>query len=267
MLWVPRETNPPSARERQARISALIEASSYVRVSELSETLGVSAVTIRADLEALERRGIVRRVRGGATGGYGLRERPFEEVRSEAAEHKARIAKAALLDLEPGTTLMLDVGTTTAAIAYELLKRDDLHDLTVITSGLTIAMALEPALDRITVVLTGGTLRRLQHSLVPPLADTVLDRVRADVAFVGCNGVDSVAGVTNINLPETEVKRRMIAASGRTVVVADSSKLGVVHLGLVAQLGSVDTLITNTGTLHGQLDDLRANGCGRIVEA
>lgn len=236
-------------------------------MSELSDAFGVSGVTIRADLEALERRGIVRRVRGGATGGYGLRERPFEEVRSEAAEQKTRIAKAALADVEPGITLMLDVGTTTAAIAYELLKRDDLYDLTVITSGLTIAMALEPALDRITVVLTGGTLRRMQHSLVPPLAETVLERVRADVAFVGCNGVDALAGVTNINLPETEVKRKMIAASARTVVLADSSKLGVVHLGLVAQLGSIDTLITNTGTHQGELDDLRANGCSTIVEA
>ncbi len=236
-------------------------------MSELSDAFGVSGVTIRADLEALERRGIVRRVRGGATGGYGLRERPFEEVRTHAAEQKARIAKAALRDVEPGMTLMLDVGTTTAAIGYELLKRDDLHDLTVVTSGLTIAIALEPALDRITVVLTGGTLRRLQHSLVPPLAETVLDRVRADVAFVGCNGVDGVAGVTNINLPETEVKRRMIAASGRTVVVADSSKLGVAHLGLVAQIGSIDTLITDTDTRQEQLDELRENGCGRIVEA
>jgi DeoR family transcriptional regulator of aga operon len=264
---VPKNQKAPSARERQARIAGLIDELSYVRVGDLSAAFEVSAVTIRADLEALERRGIARRVRGGATSGYRARERPFEEVRAEARQQKGRIAKAAVSELESGMSLILDVGTTTTAIAHELLRRDDLRDLTVVTSGLTIALALEPVLDRITVILTGGTLRRLQHSLVSPLAETVLDHLRADIAFIGCTGVEGTAGVTNVNLPETEVKRKMISVSGRTVVVADLSKLGRVDLGLVAPLRSVDTLITTIGSSPTELDLLRDGGCGRVVEA
>ena len=83
---------------------------------------------------------------------------------------------------------------------------------------------------RFTVIVTGGTLRRLQHSLVNPMATMLLDSLRADIGFIGCNGVDAVHGVTNLNLPEAEVKQRMIATAERTVVVADGSALAAEKL-------------------------------------
>src|SRR5215469_10756125 len=200
------ETQQPGAVERRERMRALIEEQAFARVAELSREFGVSAVTVRGDLDALEAEGGIRRIRGGAMPFdlARLRERSFEEAVVEAAAAKARIAAAAVDLLEPGMSLLLDVGTTAAAVARELLRREGLRELTVITSGLSIALLLESAIPRIQVIVTGGTLRPLQHSLVAPLADQVLARVRADFAMIGCTGVDAVAGVTNINLPEAE---------------------------------------------------------------
>lgn len=241
---------------RRDRIRELVKERSFMRVIDLSEAFGVSTVTVRTDLEALEQGGAVKRIRGGAMLAEGLRERPFEEVQVDAAPQKQAIARTAVDQLTSGMSVLLDVGTTTAAIATELAHRPDLVDITVITNGLSIALKLEPAMPRLQVIVTGGTLRPLQHSLVPPLADTILSRVRADLAFIGCNGVDVEAGITNINLPEAELKRAMIAAASRVVVTADSSKLGRVHLGRVADLDQIDTLITDAERSSSALDAL-----------
>lgn len=254
-----------TAPRRRAGMRSLIEEFAFMRVAELSERFDVSAVTVRADLEILEGEGLIRRIRGGAMPVGQLSERPFELTQVDAAEEKARIAAAAVGELEPGMSVLLDVGTTTAAIARALVADASVRDLTIITNGLTIALALEPALDRFDVVVTGGSLRQLQHSLVAPLADTVLSRVRADIAFIGCSGVDGEAGVTNINLPEADVKRSMMAASSRNVIVADGSKIGRVHLGRVADTPQIDLLITGQGSAPAAVASLRAGGCGPIM--
>ncbi|WP_022882567.1 DeoR/GlpR family DNA-binding transcription regulator [Gryllotalpicola ginsengisoli] len=258
-----------SASERRSRTLASVVRRGFVRVADLAEEFGVSTVTVRADLDVLEADGAIRRVRGGAmpAGAADLTEQSLEHEADERADEKARIAVRAVDELESGMSVLLDVGSTTAAVARELARRESLTDLTVITNGLAIALALEPAVPRLQVVVTGGTLRPLQHSLVAPLADTLLPRVRADVAVIGCNGVDVEAGLTNINLPETEVKRAMIAAATRTVVVADGSKLGRVHLGAVAAVADVDVIITGRGAPRRCLADLRAVGGPQVVVA
>jgi len=248
---------------------ALIEQRVFARVTELSREFGVSAVTVRTDLDALEAEGGIRRIRGGAVpfDAARLGERSFEEAAVEAAAAKARIAAAAADLLEPGMSVLLDVGTTAAAVAREILRRDRLRDLTVITNGLSIALLLEPAVPQLQVVVTGGTLRPLQHSLVAPLASQVLARVHADVALIGCNGVHAEAGVTNINLPEAEVKAAMIAAAARTVVIADGSKIGRVHLGWIADTSAVDVLITDPAAPDAALAEVRALNGPRVVVA
>jgi DeoR family transcriptional regulator of aga operon len=248
---------------------ALIEERAFARVTDLSREFGVSAVTVRGDLDALEAEGGIRRIRGGAMpyDEARLGERSFEEAAVEAAEAKARIAAAACDLLEPRMSVLLDVGTTAAAVARELLRRDGLRDLTVITSGLSIALLLEAAVPRIQVIVTGGTLRPLQHSLVAPLADQVLGRVHADLALIGCNGVEAEAGVTNINLPEAEVKAAMIAAAARTAVIADGSKIGRVHLGRVTDACAIDVLVTDPSAPGTALAELRALDGPRIIMA
>jgi len=232
------------AAVRRARILEHIEAQGFARVSELSALFGVSEVTVRADLESLE----VQRVHGGAVATQRTSapstELAFEQSLLDASDEKRRIGIAAAAMVQSGQAIVLDVGTTTTAVALALLERTDLRDVVVITNALNIAMLLEAAIPRFTVVVTGGTLRPLQHSLVDPLAGAVLEHIRADLAFIGCSGVDVVAGITNINLPEADVKRRMLATAARSVVVADSGKLGVAQLSRVAPLVDIDALVT-----------------------
>ena len=227
------------AAVRRARMLEHIEAQGFARVAELSALFGVSEVTVRADLVSLE----VQRVHGGAVAAQRT-ENPFEQSLLDASDEKRRIGTTAAALVESGQAIVLDVGTTTTAVAAALLERADLRDVVVITNALNIAMLLEAAIPRFTVVVTGGTLRPLQHSLVDPLAGAVLEHIRADLAFIGCSGVDVVAGITNINLPEADVKRRMLATAARSIVVADSSKLGVSQLSRVAPLADIDALIT-----------------------
>jgi DeoR family transcriptional regulator of aga operon len=160
-----------------------------------------------------------------------------------------------------GDTVLLDVGTTTTAIARALVARADLHEVTVVTNGLTVALVLERAWPRISVVVTGGTLRRLQHSLVNPFGTVLLDRLNASIAFIGCNGVDVRGGVTNVNLPEAEVKRAMLLAARRPVVVADGSKLGEVEVAKICDVSELSLVVTDASADPSILAELAAVEC------
>lgn len=160
-----------------------------------------------------------------------------------------------------GETVLLDVGTTTTAVARALIARTDLRDVTVFTTALNVALELEGAYPRITVVVTGGTVRPLQHSLVNPLATVLLGKINATIAFIGCNGVDVRGGVTNINLPEAEIKRAMLLAARRRVIVADGSKLGEVELAKVCDLEEVSLVITDQTADPAVVGEIQAVGC------
>jgi DeoR family transcriptional regulator, aga operon transcriptional repressor len=256
-----RDGAPTPARVRRDRTVGLLEEREFVRVADLAETFHVSEVTVRGDLDHLEERGLLKRVRGGAVPRtLAQPERTFEETTGTARAQKRAIAVRAVDLIEPGDSVILDVGTTTTAIAAELAERTELADVSVFTSSITIAMALEAAYPRITVVVTGGTLRPKQHSLVEPLAGLVLEHIHARIAFIGCNGVDVDAGVTNINLPESTVKRRMIRAAATRVVVADATKLGQVALAKVCDLDHVDLLITDDQADEEIIAELRETG-------
>ena len=229
---------------RRNELLQLVSARGFVRVTDASDELGVSEVTIRADLTELETRGTVVRVHGGAMLPGAIREPSLESAREQQSLAKRAIGEHVAGLVRSGDSLFVDVGSTALAVANALVERRDLHDLVVVTNGLSIALALEAALPRFTVIVTGGTLRPLQHSLVNPYASQLLDSLRFDLAIIGCNGVDALAGVTNVNLPETEVKRQVIRVSRRRVLIADGSKLGVTELGVVGPLSDFECLVT-----------------------
>ncbi|GAA4050945.1 DeoR/GlpR family DNA-binding transcription regulator [Agromyces indicus] len=263
---------PRDARRRRTLAADLVVERGFVRVIELSESFGVTPVTARADLDALEREGRVRRVHGGAVpAGAGPdaprpdREPTFEEALEASVVPKQLIGQRAAALVRSGQSIILDVGTTTLQVARALRARTDLDDLTIFTNGLSIALELEPEIPRFSVVVTGGTLRPRQHSLVHPLAASVLDEVHVDLAFLGCNGVDARHGVTNANLPEASVKALMLRRAQRAVVVADASKLGEVHLGRVAPVDAFDTLVTDAAAPAVLLGELRDAGLEVLV--
>lgn len=236
---------PLPAETRRERLAALVAEEGFVRVADAGGLFGVSEVTLRSDLSALEAAGALRRVHGGAMAVRGeARESPVEATAERDAEVKRAIGRRVAGMIGSGSSILLDVGSTTLAVAHALVERAELSELTVITNGLSIALALEPAIPRFTVVVTGGTLRPLQHSLVNPLAAQTLAGLHADLAILGCNGIDGDGRVTNLNLPEAEVKRAMLAAAGDRMLVADGSKAGQRHLGLIGALGEFGTLVT-----------------------
>lgn len=254
------------AEVRQELAHRLIEQRGFVRVRELSERFGVSTVTVRNDLHALEDRGLAQRVHGGAMPSQRpAGERSFEEVAGEHAAEKEQIARTAAALVGNGDSILLDVGTTTAALGRALAARTDLTDLTVFTNGLKIALELEAAYPRFSVVVIGGTLRPKQHSLVFPLADRLLRDLNVSSVFLGCNGVDAAAGVSNVNLPEAEVKRAMIAAAARVVVLADASKIGVRALAPVCPIDQVDVLVTDGRADSASVAALRERGVDVVL--
>ncbi len=243
---------------RREHLLTFIKAKDFVKVSDLSTRFGVSEVTIRADLDVLAGQGHIRRIRGGAMpNARPFSERPFEETRGAHVAEKALIAKAAANLVSSGETIILDVGTTTTAVAQEMLKRTELQDIVVFTNALNIALELEQAIPRFTVVVIGGTLRPLQHSLVDPLGGIMLERINAHTVFLGCNGVDMQNGVTNLNLPEADIKQRMLQAARRRIVVADGSKIGAVALARLCDVDDIDLLITDSSANANVLNTLR----------
>lgn len=242
------ETGGTDARgsvERRQQMLSYIRGRDFVRIQDLSREFRVSEVTIRSDLDILARDGGVRRVHGGVVAQLPNRpETAYEERTGTFDTEKRLIAKAAVDLLSSGDSVILDVGTTTMAIAHALADRSDLTGVTVFTPGLNVALALERAIPRIQVVVTGGTLRPQQHSLVEPFGALILERLRATIAFLGCNGFDPDLGIMAVNLPDAMLKQAIIRAARRVVVVADASKLAQTALVGVCSYDEVDAVLT-----------------------
>ncbi|MCP4661195.1 MAG: DeoR/GlpR transcriptional regulator [bacterium] len=243
---------------RHEAIRYALEVNGRVSTPELTDRLGVSAVTIREDLKHLELQGVLTRTRGGALAMPGSGAEMALELTSmtnRAAKHAIGSYAASLIT--NGQTVIIDVGSTTTALANALSS--ELNGVVVITNGLNIALSLESR-PGVSVIVTGGTLRPLQHSLVAPMGTLLLEKLKADVAFLGCNGVDPVRGFTNTNIAEAEIKQVMLQSADYTVFLADHDKIGNVASAFVADVESVDLLVTDSGAGREVLGRLREKG-------
>jgi len=249
------------ATARRARVLETVRRLQFASVADLSVAFGVSEVTIRSDLDALAEEGHVQRVRGGAVHRTADNlEASYEQSQDTRLDQKLRIGFAAATLVASGQTVILDSGTTAAAAARAIAARRDLHDVTVFTNGVRTALELEPAIPNLMVLLTGGTLRRQQHSLVNPFGTIILDQVHAHVAILEAQGVDPSAGVTHINVGEAEIKRLMMRASRFRVLVADGSKIGQVSLVHLYGTDELDLLITDSTADGSVVAALREGG-------
>jgi DeoR/GlpR family transcriptional regulator of sugar metabolism len=253
------------ARQRQERILEEVRLRGGARVSDLVELLSVSDMTVRRDIAALARRGLVARVHGGATAvsGRSTEEPGFEAKFSLQTGQKAAIARAAAALAAPGDSVAISAGTTTYAVALELRA---VPDLTVVTNSIPVADLLHAQhRDDLRVLLTGGT-RTPSDALVGPLAVAALRSLHVDWLFLGVHGVDERAGLTTPNLVEAETNRALIASARRVAVTADSSKWGVVGLSSMARLDDVDVLVTDDG-LDADAARVVRSRVGRLVIA
>jgi len=251
------------AEERQQEIVRIARASGRVEVAGLAETLDVTAETIRRDLTTLERAGVLRRVHGGAIPVERLGFEPALATRDTVlTEEKERIAKAALAELPEDGAIILDAGTTTSRLAHALPVD---RELTVVVNSPVIATLLGTRAN-LNVLLLGGRLRGKTLATVDDWALRPLADMYVDVAFLGTNGCSVERGLTTPDAAEAAVKRAMIHAARRCVVLADHTKVGNDYLARFGALSEVDTLVTDTGLDDGLAEDIEANGV-RVVRA
>jgi DeoR family fructose operon transcriptional repressor len=245
------------AEERQLWIVERARASGRVEVAALAEELGVTTETVRRDLTTLERHALLRRVHGGAIPIERLGFEPALAARDNVlTAEKERIARLALTELPDEGSILLDAGTTTARLA-DALPTD--RELVVLTNALPIAMSLSVR-PNITVLLLGGRVRGRTQAAVDAWALQALADSYVDVAFIGANGISPERGLTTPDTTESAVKRAMIRAARRSVVLADHTKVGQDHLSRFAALDEIDTLITDSGLDAMVADELRAQG-------
>lgn len=237
------EASSMYAPERHQVILERARSLGRVEVSALADDLQVTPETVRRDLTALERLGVLRRVHGGAL--------PIERIeveptlaarRQQASIEKQRIARRAIAELPVEGTVLLDSGTTTQSIADQF-PRD--RELTVVTNSVAIAATLHD-IPSVELYVLGGRVRRRTGAAVGDWVTASLANVNVDVAFLGTNGFSVARGVTTPDQAEATAKRAMVRSARRAVVVADATKAGVDHFHCFARLDEIAMLVTDT---------------------
>jgi DeoR/GlpR family transcriptional regulator of sugar metabolism len=229
---------------RHERIVHEVKLRGAARVAELSDLLGVSDMTVRRDLDALDEAGLLRKVHGGATSvvDHTSNEPGFVAKSLRNVEEKTAIAEAAAAMVQPGSAIGISAGTTTWRMASHLLE---VADLTVVTNSVRVAEVFNRSArsDR-TVILTGGV-RTPSDALVGPIAVAALERLHVDTLFIGVHGMSTHAGFSTPNMLEAEANRSFIRACSENVVLADHTKWGLAGLSSFADLDQADVLITD----------------------
>jgi DeoR/GlpR family transcriptional regulator of sugar metabolism len=223
------------AQRRQEILRAVRGGTAHV--ADLAESFGVSEMTVRRDLSALARDGKLERVHGGA---LHAGEPRFSQIEVERFDVKDRMGAAAAALVEDGQTVMIDIGTSTLQMARHLHGRK----VTVVTTNLAVLEELLPDPD-IELVLPGGTVRRNYRSLVGVVAEDSLRQLKADVAVLGTSAVDAELGVWDTTMVEVPIKRLMIAAADRVVLLADAAKFSMSGVVRVCGPESIDHIVTD----------------------
>ncbi len=227
--------------ERLDFILQKLKANQVVKLSDLSSSLQVSEDTIRRDIETLDRNGLCQKVRGGAVPHSPNKQAYAFKDRVNASEHqKAIIAQKAVALIQPGSTILLDGGTTTFKLASLLPEN---LQLTVITNSIPVVTALmdHPNID---IILAGG--RVFKSSQVTTGLETIrlLEKTRVDIFFTGVCSLHPDLGVTLPNFDEAEVKRTMLQSANKVVAITTHDKLGTAESFKVCDLKEVDIIIT-----------------------
>jgi DeoR family transcriptional regulator, aga operon transcriptional repressor len=240
-----------SPDKQQVRLNAILTAlqhSGSVSVESLSKDLDVSLVTIRRDLDSLEKQGLLRRTHGGAVSIEPLFYEPFRNDRSfqaqveRFADEKRHIGRAAAALIEPNEIISLTPGTTTTEVIRGLPLN---HNITVVTSTVNVAMELSKRKD-LDVFVTGGHLRGDWFSLVGPAAAQGLSQVLVRTVFIGADGIDPKWGLSCYNPDEAQLNSSMVHRAQRKIAVVDHSKFGVVAGWQICPTTDLDILITDT---------------------
>jgi len=240
-----------SANERKSQIVQLLELKGKIEIAELAEELSVTPMTIRRDLDALEKQKKLIRTHGGAVLPQLLiQEQSFEAKLAKAIDKKRQIALEAVSLIEEHMTIMLDSGTTNFEIA-KLLKHK--KHLTIVTNDITIAVELMNSPHEIIVL--GGRLQTNVGAVYGPLTEQTLNELHVDAFFLGANAVHPIHGVTTPSLEKAALKKAMIHAANNVYLVVDSTKFDQKSFSKVCDVEAMTKLITDDQVTEEQITD------------
>ena len=254
--------------QRRQDILKVITSQGSGAISELSERYGVSEMTIRRDLQALEKEGHLMYTRGGAmiTPNDKLRAEPrYEAKKHQYTAQKAEIARYAAQLVTDNDIIILESGTTVTAMVQHLVEKEN---LTIVTNGLYTINELKLLVPHSTLICTGGILREVSFTFVGPVAEGFFHDLFARKLFLSGIGFTLDTGLTDPQMIDTQVKKAMIASADQVIVLVDSSKFGVKSFTTVIGAYDIDILITDDGAPTQFVEDLRDHGVDvRVVSA
>ncbi len=248
---------------RRNQILKKIALEKYVSIQDLSKEFGMTEMTIRRDLDYLEKRGLLKRARGGAVildnkvGNESL----FENRRNVKTLEKKMIGKAAAALVTPGDCIGIDIGTT----AYEMsccIK--NIEDLSVITASVPVVNELMDY-PNINLICTGGEVSSTDRSLIGHNAIRTINEYVLDKAFIGVAGVSLNLGFTLYSMNDTLVKRALIERAREVIILTDSSKFGVTRYAFFTSIESADTIITDEGISDEDVAALESKGIRVLI--
>lgn len=226
---------------RNEIVKSLVE-KGKVKVNELCKYFNVSSVTIRNDLEYLEKKKLIHRTYGGALSRTTVSDdSPLAEKEKKYQDEKRKIGVEAAKLIFEGDSIILDSGTTTQQIAKNIKKK---KDIIVLTNAINIVMELV-SIEDITVMLLGGILRKKSYSIVGVEAESTIKNHYFDKLFLGIDGFDIETGITTPNSQEAQLNRLMVKRSKEVIVVTDSSKFGDNGFSVICSLDDIDKVITD----------------------
>lgn len=230
-----------SSALRKSSILDIAQSEGRVSVEELSERFGVAVQTIRRDLAQLAQSGQLERVHGGAVPSTGLRNLDYMRRQKSNADGKSRIGQACAAKIPDGATVFVNIGTTTEAVARELMRH---RNLLIVTNSLNSAniLAANPEID---IIVAGGSLRRTDGGLLGNLTTQVVDLFKFDFAVISCAAIDDDGDLLDLDLKEVDATRAIIRQSKSTFVVADHTKIGQSAPGKIGSLENAHTLFTD----------------------
>lgn len=250
-----------SSEIRREEIVHLATMAGVANVEDLSSHFGVTASTIRRDLAVLDAQGRLARTYGGALGLVAHPEASLRQRTREAYEEKRAIALWVAAQVQPGESLLLDAGSTVAALAHELRSAKNLR---VATVGLTVLEELADA-EGIQVDCLGGRVRRLSQSFLGPLTEAALERMTFDRVFLSADGVTAGRGICEADLEQTRLKELMAQRAEKTYVLAHGAKLGKSPFHAWAHLPLPWTLVTDRSASEKQIRLFTAEGIAVVV--
>ncbi len=234
---------PVFKEERWQKIRDIMANDGKVTVNELAAMFGVSAMTVRRDLETIADKGLIERTHGGAvlSRDHNLLQEPIEMRLAENAEEKKAIGRAAAQLIKPGDKVYITGGTTTYWVAKALVNR---AGLTIITNSLPIANVL-CGCKELDVIIVGGVLRHTDYAIVGRFAESMVMDMRMDKVIVGTGGVHPQYGVTNEYSLERMIGGTNLSLSENIIVLADHTKIGRVATSRTADVSQIRTLVTS----------------------